>query len=173
MRDEAAALAREVLARGGSLSSVGLLDPELPEDVAVEVAIALGRNGLRAALDTLGDASPPRIAGAFAGAGETLVEMGIAYARDRVVFGKPLAKFPVQRNVFATVAAEVAAALALARRAVAGDPLDVVSCVPFAADAAWAAAEAALQVHGGYGYTEEYAVSRCWLEVASARSQLG
>jgi hypothetical protein len=172
----AAGLAREVLARSGpsgdALSGAGLLDPSLPDAVRVEVLRECGRAGcsfgLSLASDALGRAA------VLGGAGEALAETGMAYARSRVVFGKPLAAMAVQRYAFASVAASVEAAVALVRRAAsgAGTALDAESVLPYALDAAWTAAEAALQVHGGYGYSDEYPVSEMWSQVVAARSSL-
>ncbi len=156
----------------------GLRDPDLPPAVHVEVAIELGRAGLRAAVEVHGadpmGAPDLRLAASLCGAGDALVACGIAYGKDRVVFGRALAKMPVQRNLFARATAAVDAATALCRRAAAvGDPLDVASALPVAADAAWLAAETALQVHGGNGYSDEYPVSRMWREVVAVRAALG
>lgn len=152
------------------LRDAGLLDADLPRVVAVEAAREIGKAGCAAGLAAYGD-SPLTAAAVLCGAAETLAETGMAYARDRVVFGRPLATMAVQRYAFASVAASVEAAVALVRRvaAGAGSTLDDDAVLPAALDAAWAAAEAALQVHGGYGYTDEYPVSRMWREVAAAR----
>jgi alkylation response protein AidB-like acyl-CoA dehydrogenase len=86
---------------------------------------------------------------------------------------------PVQRYAFASVAAGVEASVALVRRVAVGldagaaAALDEASVLPYALDAAWAAAEAALQVHGGYGYTDDYPVSGMWREIAAARASFG
>jgi alkylation response protein AidB-like acyl-CoA dehydrogenase len=155
-----------------ALTEAGLLDASLPADVRVEVLRECGRAGcafgLSLAADPLGQAA------VLGGAGEALCETGMAYARDRVVFGRPLATMPVQRLAFATVSSGVEACVALVRRvaAVAGTELDAAAVLPYALDAAWAAAEAALQVHGGYGYTDDYPVSRMWREVVAARVAL-
>lgn len=173
----AARLAGSILERSGPdrapFETAGLLDVSLPYEVRVEVLRAAGRGGgasfgLSLATDDLGRAA------ALTGAAEALAETGIAYAGERVVFGRPLATMPVQRYAFASVVASVEAACALVRRvaAGAGTPLDASSALPIALDAAWAAAEAALQVHGGYGYSDEYPVSRLWQEVAAARASL-
>ena len=161
-------------------AAAGLLDADLPADVAVEVAWQLGRTGLRAAVQVLSvdpaDADPGdlRLAGALSGAADALVEIGLEYARGRVVFGRELSRFPVQRSLFAAAAARSAAAIALCRRAASGaDPLDVAAALPVASDAAWVAAETALQVHGGYGYTDDYPVSRMWREVLAVRARTG
>lgn len=172
----AAGLARSVLARSGldaaALSGAGLLDPALPDVVRVEVLRECGRAGCSFGLSLAGDELGR--AAVLGGAGEALAETGMAYASSRVVFGRPLAKMPVQRYAFAAVTASVEAAVALVRRVAsgAGTSLDAESVLPFALDAAWAAAEAALQVHGGYGYSDEYPVSVMWTEVVAARASL-
>lgn len=171
---DAAGLARDILARSGldaaPLRAAGLLDAALPDDVRVEVLLASGRAGCAFGLSLTADALGR--AAVLCGAADTLAETGMAYARERVVFGKPLGKMPVQRYAFASVAAQVEAAVALVRRlaAGAGSALDADAVLPVALDAAWAAAEAALQVHGGYGYSDEYPVSRMWREVVAARA---
>jgi alkylation response protein AidB-like acyl-CoA dehydrogenase len=171
----AAALAREIVTReespSAALDAAGLLDAALPDAVRVEVAREVGAGASCAAgLALFGD-EPLTAAAVLGGAGEALAETGMAYARQRVVFGRPLATMAVQRMAFAGVAARVEAAVALVRRvaAGAGSDLDRTAVLPFALDAAWAAAEAALQVHGGYGYSDEYPVSRMWREVVAAR----
>ncbi|HEX8004395.1 MAG TPA: acyl-CoA dehydrogenase family protein [Mycobacteriales bacterium] len=171
----AADLARSVVAGGASLASVGLLDESLPWAVRVEVAREAGRGSCASGLAAFG-AEPVLAAAVLCGAGEAAAETGMAYARERVVFGRPLARMPVQRHAFATVAAQVEAATALVRRVAAFRDgflpvaaVEEAAVLPYALDAAWAAVEAALQVHGGYGYTDEYPVSRMWTEVAAAR----
>lgn len=159
-------------------AAAGLIDDGLPGDVAVEVALALGRSGLSVALLILGldpsrEGNGLRLAAVLAGAGDALVGVGLEYARDRVVFGRPLTKMPLQRNLFAAAAARVDAATALVRRAaVDADDLEVACAVSVAADAAWLAAETALQVHGGYGYTDDYPVARMWREVVAVCAAL-
>ncbi len=188
----AASLAREIAARevaphvaawdgavpasaGEALSAAGLLDAALPWAVRVEVARVVGGAGCAAGLAVCGG-DPLLVAAVLGGAGESLVGVGAAYARERVVFGRPLARMPVQRLAFATVAAGVEASVALTRRVAAARDaggaalLDETAVLPYALDAVWAAAEAALQVHGGYGYSDEYPVSRMWREVAAARA---
>ena len=193
--DSAARLARDVLARSGpdaaALRDVGLLDAALPDDVRVEVLRECGRAGCAFGLSVAGPAGGGAAGGDVAcgdaaagddlgraavlcGAGEAAAAIGMAYARDRVVFGRPLATMPVQRAAFASAVAGLEAALALVRRvaAGAGSELDRAVVLRVALDAAWAAAEAALQVHGGYGYTDDYPISAMWREIAAARAAL-
>lgn len=168
-------LAEAGLAGAALLAEAGLLDPSLPRVVAVEVLREAGRSGCASGLALAGD-SPLLAAATLCGAAEAVAEVGMSYATTRVVFGRPLAKMPVQRYAFASVAASVEAATALVRRVAASsdagspDPVESASLVPVALDAAWGAAEAALQVHGGYGYSDEYPVSRMWREIAAARA---
>jgi alkylation response protein AidB-like acyl-CoA dehydrogenase len=166
---------------GAALGAAGLLDSELPAVVRVEVARELGRAGLAAGVVLLGLDRTVRdlpVAALLTGAAESLIDVGIAYAREREVFGLPLARFQVQRHAFAAASAETEAALALVRRvALAEDEdqaaaLDAAAVVPMAASAAWRAAETALQVHGGYGYSDDYPVSRMWREVVALRARL-
>jgi hypothetical protein len=188
----AARLAREVGARCGAdglaaaFVGAGLAfgvgdDPavgDLPYAVLVEAAREAGRVSCAAALPLYDGAGDLAVAAVLAGAAEALAECGMAYAATRVVFGRPLATMPVQRYAFASVAASVESAVALVRRVAAARDvaggraaeLDEAAVLPYALAAAWAAAEAALQVHGGYGYSDDYPVSRMWREVAAARA---
>lgn len=166
---------------GAALLASGLLDGELTMAVRVEVARELGRGGLAAGIVVLGLDSTVDdllVASLLTGAAEALIDVGIAYAQQREVFGLPLARFQVQRHAFAAATAEAGAAAALVRRvalaADAGQPsaLDAAAVVPMSANAAWRAAETALQVHGGYGYCDDYPVSRMWREVVALRARL-
>jgi alkylation response protein AidB-like acyl-CoA dehydrogenase len=176
----AAALARSIVSGGGdvggALLSAGLLDAALPWAVRIEAAREAGRWGCASSLSLFGPEAL-LVAAVLGGVGEAAVSMGVAYARDRVVFGRPLAKMPVQRYAFAAVTAGVEAAVALVRRVASSRDssggaaeLDESAVLPAALDAAWVAAEAALQVHGGYGYSDEYPISVLWTEVAAARA---
>jgi acyl-CoA dehydrogenase len=101
-------------------------------------------------------------------AAEATLELGMAYARDRRAFGRPVAKFQVWRHRFADLATEIAAARSLSyhalRKLVAGeDAVREVSMAKwFATELDWRVADEALQVHGGYGYVMEYPVQRAW-----------
>ena len=174
MRSEVADLVRRLSTRA-DFETAGLLAADVPPDVEIEVAYETARSlGLSAAVEVLGLVDPsPRLAAALCGIGQACLDVGVAYAKDRVVFGKPLSRNAVQRNLFARATAEVEAAWALVRRAVAsGDPLELSALPAVAAEAAWLAADTALQVHGGYGYTDEYPISRMWTEVVAARAAL-
>lgn len=93
-----------------------------------------------------------------------------AYAGDRVVFGRPIGQnqgiqFPIARAY-----AQMRAAELMVRegcdRFTAGLPCGEEANIAklLAADASWAAAEACLQTHGGFGFAEEYDIERKFRE---------
>ncbi|MFL5797120.1 MAG: acyl-CoA dehydrogenase family protein [Actinomycetota bacterium] len=105
--------------------------------------------------------------GAVAGAEETL-RLAMAYADDRVAFGRPVSKFQVWRHRFADLATEIEAARSLTyhalRMVVAGEDAtkEVSMAKWYSSELAWRVADEALQVHGGYGYMMEFPVQRAW-----------
>ncbi|MHB8573370.1 MAG: acyl-CoA dehydrogenase family protein [Candidatus Dormibacteria bacterium] len=105
--------------------------------------------------------------GAVAGAQKTY-EVAYRYAQDRVAFGRPIARFQVQRHRLAHMATEIEKARQLTYHALwlhlAGEPsLAAVSMAKMAAtDTACRVADEAVQIHGGYGYMMEFEVQRHW-----------
>jgi acyl-CoA dehydrogenase len=92
------------------------------------------------------------------------------YAKERVVFGRPIGQnqgvaFPIARAHAETVAAELmvrkACALFEAKRDC-GAEANMGKML--AADATWHAAEACLQTFGGFGFAREYGIERKWRE---------
>ena len=100
------------------------------------------------------------------GVAQNALELGLNYARERVQFGKRLLEFPRISAKLAWMAAETMAARQLtlfaARRKDAGGRSDTEAGMAklLAARVAWSNADAALQIHGGNGYAEEYPISR-------------
>lgn len=92
------------------------------------------------------------------------------YATDRVVFGRPIGQnqgiqFPIARAYAQMRAAELMVQDA-ARLFEAGEPCGAEANMAkmLAAEASWAAAEACLQTHGGFGFAEEYDIERKFRE---------
>ncbi|OWT55219.1 acyl-CoA dehydrogenase family protein [Candidimonas nitroreducens] len=94
-----------------------------------------------------------------------------AYASERIVFDRPIGKnqgvqFPIARAYAETQAADMmlrkAAALFEAGKPC-GEDANIAKLL--ASEAAWHAAEACMQTHGGFGYAREYDVERKWREV--------
>jgi alkylation response protein AidB-like acyl-CoA dehydrogenase len=106
------------------------------------------------------------IAAMALGLGRGALEMGVAYAKDRQQFGKPIGDYQAIQWMLADSKAELDAAGLLTYRAAALADRNL----PFSREAAMAklyASEASsrvcnrmLQLHGGYGYTREFAVER-------------
>jgi (2S)-methylsuccinyl-CoA dehydrogenase len=100
------------------------------------------------------------------GVAQNALELGLAYAKGRVQFGRPIAEFPRVAGKLAWMAAETMVARQLtwfaARQKDSDKRCDIEAGMAklLAARVAWANADNALQVHGGNGYAEEYAISR-------------
>jgi len=89
------------------------------------------------------------------------------YTTQRVQFGQPIARFQMVRGMVADMAIKVESAQATLHRAVAlyqaGDPeakLQASIAKVLCSDAAMSVTTDAVQLHGGYGYLEDYPVER-------------
>lgn len=106
------------------------------------------------------------IAAMSLGLGRGAVEMAVRYAKDRQQFGRPIAQFQAIQWMLANARVELDAAELLVRRAAlaadSGVPYSREASMAklFASEAADRAINDALQIHGGYGYTREFAVER-------------
>ncbi len=94
------------------------------------------------------------------------LELGLNYALDRKQFGGPIFGFPRVANKLAIMAAEIMGVRQLtyfaARQKDEGKRCDLEAGMAklIAARVAWAAADNALQIHGGNGFAMEYEISR-------------
>ncbi len=110
------------------------------------------------------------IAAECIGDAKWFIEKARSYANERVVFGRPIGQnqgvqFPIARAYAQMRAAELMVHDA-ARRFEEGENCGEQANMAklLAADASWAAAEACLQTHGGFGFAEEYDVERKFRE---------
>jgi (2S)-methylsuccinyl-CoA dehydrogenase len=100
------------------------------------------------------------------GVAQNALDLGLKYANDRAQFGKAIIAFPRIADKLALMAAEVMAARQLtlfaAREKDAGRRCDLEAGMAklLGARVAWAAADNALQIHGGNGFALEYQISR-------------
>jgi (2S)-methylsuccinyl-CoA dehydrogenase len=100
------------------------------------------------------------------GVAQSALDLGLRYALERNQFGKPIVAFPRVSDKLAMMAAEILLARQLtyfaAREKDAGRRCDLEAGMAklLAARVAWAAADNALQIHGGNGFALEYPVSR-------------
>lgn len=138
---------------------------ELPEDALVGEE----GKGFRYILSGM-NAERILIAAECLGDGRWFLEKAVAYAKERVVFGRPIGQnqgiqFPLAR-AYAQLRAAALVVREAARLFDAQAPCGAEANMAklLAADAAWAAAEACLQTHGGFGFAEEYDVERKFRE---------
>jgi acyl-CoA dehydrogenase len=138
-------------------------------EVPAENLVGEEGNGFRHILDGM-NAERTLIGAEAIGDGRWLLEKGVSYANDRRVFDRPIGQnqgvqFPLARAYTALEAADMmvrrAAALFEAGRECGPD---ANMAKHLAAEAAWQAAEAAFQTHGGFAFAREYDVERKWRE---------
>jgi len=138
------------------------------EDFAVKAENLLGGiegQGFKQLMQTF-EAARIQTAARAVGVAQSALDEGLGYARDRVQFGQPIIAFPRIADKLALIAAEVMAARQLtlfsAREKDAGRRCDLEAGMAklLGARVAWAAADNALQIHGGNGFALEYPISR-------------
>jgi alkylation response protein AidB-like acyl-CoA dehydrogenase len=125
--------------------------------------------GFRYVLDGM-NAERVLIAAECIGDGRWFVEKATAYASERVVFGRPIGsnqgvQFPIARAHAQIEAADLVrykAAWLYEQGLPCGAEANMAKLL--AADASWAAANACLDTHGGFGFAEEYDVERKFRE---------
>jgi short-chain 2-methylacyl-CoA dehydrogenase len=139
------------------------------EGCAVPEGNLLGERGqgFRQFLEIL-DGGRISVAAMGVGLAQGAYDLAYAYAKERHQFGRPIASFQAVQFRLADMATEIEAGRALVYRAAWLKDQGR----PFAREAAMAklytgelsnrAANWALQIHGGYGYMDEYAVSRLY-----------
>jgi alkylation response protein AidB-like acyl-CoA dehydrogenase len=107
--------------------------------------------------------------GAYAQA-QAAVWFAARYTRERQVFGKPVASFQNTKFELAACQAKVDAAQAVADRALealdAGEltPAEAASAKLFCTEVAAEVIDRCLQLHGGYGYMNEYPIARLYAD---------
>jgi alkylation response protein AidB-like acyl-CoA dehydrogenase len=137
------------------------------EEVRVPDRLRLGEEGqgFKVAMSAL-DGGRMSLAAGCVGIAQGCLDASVAYAKERRAFGRPIAGFQLVQELIADMAVETEAARLLVWRvaamADAGRPHTLESSYAkyFASEAAVRAANAAVQVHGGYGYVDEYPVGK-------------
>ena len=95
-------------------------------------------------------------------------DLAYAYAKEREQFGKPIAKFQAVQFQLADMATEIEAGRALVYKAAwlkdQGRPFarEAAMAKLYTGELSHRAANSALQIHGGYGFMEESAISRLY-----------
>ncbi|REE23504.1 acyl-CoA dehydrogenase [Paraburkholderia sp. BL27I4N3] len=138
-------------------------------EIPAENLIGEEGQGFKYILDGL-NAERTLIAAECIGDGYWFVDKVTEYAKERIVFGRPIGQnqgvqFPIARS-FVNVEAASLMRFEAARRFDAHQPCGAQANMAklLAADASWEAANACLQFHGGFGFACEYDVERKFRE---------
>lgn len=148
------------------------------EDLRLPAKNVIGEegNGFYHMLDGLNE-ERLAIAAECIGLGEAAIEAGVSYANEREVFGAPIGSNQAIQHPLAEAHSRVQAAKGMVYRAASevkdGSQKDVGARANMskflAADAAFDAADAAVQTHGGFGIAREYDVERYYREARLTR----
>lgn len=133
------------------------------DNVRLPATSRIGREGegFKLAMKTL-DAARPFVGAVSVGLSQAAFEVAVKYSKERVQFGKPIASFQLVQAMLADMAMQIDAARLLVYRAcwLKDQGVDyskesaIAKC--FAADTAMKVTTDAVQVLGGYGYSQEY-----------------
>jgi alkylation response protein AidB-like acyl-CoA dehydrogenase len=136
-------------------------------DVRVPASAVLGEigGGMKIALSSLDDGRVSLGAGCV-GIAQGCLDASVAYAKEREQFGRPIAGFQLIQEMLAEMLIETEAARLLVWRAAALKEKGVRNTIEasmakfVASEAAVKCANLAIQVHGGYGYIDEFPVGK-------------
>jgi alkylation response protein AidB-like acyl-CoA dehydrogenase len=137
------------------------------DDVVVPADALLGQegDGIKVALSALDDGRMS-LAASCTGLGQAAVDSMTSYAVQREQFGRPIAGFQLVQELIADTAVEVEAARLLTWRVadlkMRGEKYTLAASMAkfYASEMCVRAANAAVQVHGGYGYVDEFVVGK-------------
>ena len=139
------------------------------EDCRIPAENLLGQEnaGFKQFLTTL-DAGRVAIGAMAVGLAQGAFERAVAYAKERVQFGQPIAKFQAIQWMIADMATEIEAARLMIHRAawlrVRGERFTKEAAMAklLATEMSERVCHKAIQIHGGYGYVQEYEVERMY-----------
>ncbi len=142
------------------------------EDCVVPEQSMLGQrgDGFRQFMQIL-DGGRIAIAALSVGLAQACLDEALSYAQQRKQFGQPISKFQTIQFKLADMATEIELARLMYYKAawlhMQGKPYarEASMAKLFASETAKRAADQAVQIHGGYGFMDEYPVSRYWRSV--------
>jgi acyl-CoA dehydrogenase len=141
------------------------------DDVAVPADNLLGRegDGFKVILDGM-NAERILIAAECVGDGRYFIDKATAYAKERVVFDRPIGQNQGVQFPIARCYAEVEAAALMVEKAAAlfdaGEPCGAEANMAkmLASEASWRAGDVCMQTHGGFAFAKEYHIERKFRE---------
>ncbi|MGZ3599870.1 MAG: acyl-CoA dehydrogenase family protein [Ktedonobacterales bacterium] len=142
------------------------------EDCQIPEENILGKrgDGFRQFMQIL-DAGRVAIAALSVGLAQACYDEALKYARERHQFGRPIAAFQAIQFKLSDMAMEIELARLMYYKAgwlhMQGEPYTKEASMAklYASETAKRAADQAVQIHGGYGFMDEYPVSRYWRNV--------
>jgi short-chain 2-methylacyl-CoA dehydrogenase len=142
------------------------------EDCVVPAESILGQpgDGFKQFMQIL-DGGRIAIAALSVGLAQACLDEALSYAKERKQFGQPISKFQAIQFKLADMATEIELARLMYYKAawlhMQGRPYTREASMAklFASETAKRAADQAVQIHGGYGFMDEYPVSRYWRSV--------
>jgi alkylation response protein AidB-like acyl-CoA dehydrogenase len=147
--------------RGSDTAEISLSDVEVPDGAMLgEIG-----DGFKVAMSSL-DSGRYSVAAGCVGICQGCLDASIRYSKERQQFGRPIASFQLVQEMLADIALETDASRMLVWRAGylkdSGQPNTTETSVAklYATEAAVKCANAAIQVHGGSGYVDDYPVER-------------
>jgi len=152
--------------RSSNTAELVLEDCHVPQE---NVLAPVGK-GMSVALSAF-DSARLGVAARTVGVAQACIEASVAYAQTRKQFGKLLGNFQLVQELIADMSVETEAARLLVYRAAAmkdkGDPATVQTSMAkyYSSEIAMRAANNAIQIHGSYGYSDEYPVERYFRDV--------
>jgi alkylation response protein AidB-like acyl-CoA dehydrogenase len=160
--------------RGRNLDKVGQHAQDTAElffsDVRVPKQNLLGKEG-EGFVQLMTNLSQERLSMAVASATacEKILEMTLAYAKERTAFGRPIGKFQHNRFVIAEMATEAHIARVFVDDCIARHVRGELDAKTASMAKYWVTelqnklVDRGLQMHGGYGYMTEYPIARAWV----------
>ncbi|MCL4857816.1 MAG: acyl-CoA dehydrogenase family protein [Caldilineaceae bacterium] len=139
------------------------------DNVRVPDSSRLGEvgEGFRVAMSAL-DNGRYGVASGCVGTAQRALDVSVQYAKERVAFERPIAGFQLVQDMLAQMKVDTEAARLLVYQAGWVKNQGQVSTIPvsiaklFATEAAKRNADMAIQVHGGYGFSDEYEPEKLW-----------
>jgi butyryl-CoA dehydrogenase len=144
-------------------------------EVPAENLLGLRGGGYRQFLHTL-TGGRIAIAALSVGLAQACLDASLAYAKERRTFGEPISKHQAIQFKLADMAMETEIARTIVYRAAvaygregaeSSDDVRMLAAMSklYASEASKRAADQAVQIHGGYGFMEDYPVARYWRDV--------